>query len=1103
MIYREKAAACELLEGCIKLVIGKTPPPERKEDWSAQYRHLFPAMLRLATDVDSFARSLFAPLTMQTIHWLTAHAPLPAVTEMLEAIMGTISNERHAGLREFGARCLGECIRYAIKHQQPSTRDSPLAVTALLARLYGLAHHPNPIHRLGFAFALNSPDVYREMREDSATLDVHVLEMVRHTLRALRLAEDDPPALGSVGALGSVLEHLQRMMLRPAICDALVKRNDKRIAFRAGLQAFTKWLFQHCVQPRAHARLAACQLFAAITARLAASGSRRAAPCDPKAASREWVLSFYGTRLGELPICQRLDASSAATGVRVSKYEGGADPVGDAEDESDEAEGVRGTWARLTASVPPSDGDGASMNEDGAREPSMNEDGAAMHGDGTGGQHGAQRAIMWLGEVQAALDSTFWTLDSRHLTSEALLSPTGSLRAIHPLLHALLRFVLQRAPAAGVQVFTEVEEQVLTRLRDALKAAFRLIKHLVREAPPGRALPERLHAFLEPPPLPDGGAAARSCAGGAACDGDDASPARVALLAALRPTRCGFDASQIESCGRMRRLACELYGLLHVRQPDEMVAKLSVLLRESDANLQAIELLSPSTEALEVMALLDGHLELLEVAERSLLRHALPHGAETLAERLTAQVCSAPTDASPLEMQILSKALSLTFSIGTSTHRVLGLMQDGTVSSPHGAAGLNHTSSGAHTTGRSTSGAATRGELLCRRFRATLLPHLARDPAAFGPVLMLSSPASHPFLFELLLALLTWHLATPEQPAEPLVRTLIAHLPAFLAMVAWPHGLLAATAVPPAATAGRSGARDASASAVGSSAVHSVEHVVSMFRLLLQLGGHLVLTPPSALLDSLVSLLVAACTAATSSGDQRGIRAAERVLADALRLLPLLLRWLRPAAGAGESSGLDTLVMALRRVLQTMLPLSFTEIANGDRKRRASAILTPLLDAIASDHSRPLPLLRELLALPALTEQQIDGNESTHPFAEGVLTATARAVDAAVRIPANSDGVTAAAEAWATLCHPALADEPSRASGVRGRWDERLCAMRWIGLPLLLKAPPGEVSSASTGYRAPHPPPASCTCVCGALCDRTLRTRRTLHGPNPSHWLHA
>ena len=29
-------------------------------------------MLQLATDVDSFARQLFEPLTMQTIHWLTS-----------------------------------------------------------------------------------------------------------------------------------------------------------------------------------------------------------------------------------------------------------------------------------------------------------------------------------------------------------------------------------------------------------------------------------------------------------------------------------------------------------------------------------------------------------------------------------------------------------------------------------------------------------------------------------------------------------------------------------------------------------------------------------------------------------------------------------------------------------------------------------------------------------------------------------------------------------------------------------------------------------------------------------------------------------------------
>ena len=37
---------------------------------------------------------------------------------MLEAAMDAVSHPSHSGLRDFGARCLGEFIRYSIKHQR-------------------------------------------------------------------------------------------------------------------------------------------------------------------------------------------------------------------------------------------------------------------------------------------------------------------------------------------------------------------------------------------------------------------------------------------------------------------------------------------------------------------------------------------------------------------------------------------------------------------------------------------------------------------------------------------------------------------------------------------------------------------------------------------------------------------------------------------------------------------------------------------------------------------------------------------------------------------------------------------------------------------------
>ena len=69
MEYREKAAACELLEAVLKLCVGLNatdPDPNgAARDMSALYARLFPACLSLAVDADGFSRALFERLSLQ------------------------------------------------------------------------------------------------------------------------------------------------------------------------------------------------------------------------------------------------------------------------------------------------------------------------------------------------------------------------------------------------------------------------------------------------------------------------------------------------------------------------------------------------------------------------------------------------------------------------------------------------------------------------------------------------------------------------------------------------------------------------------------------------------------------------------------------------------------------------------------------------------------------------------------------------------------------------------------------------------------------------------------------------------------------------------
>ena len=385
MSYREKAAACELLEAAIKLTIGHANRNRQgREALGPHFERIFPAMLKLSTDADGFARKLFEPLTKQVIRWLTSAGDMGGsshVSAMLEAIMIAVADHLQSGLREFAAQCLGEFIKYSIRAKLKKEDSSPLKLHSLLHRLYGLAHHPSALHRLGFAYALNSPDVYRELREDADTMNEHLLELLQRSLFALRLAEADPPALDTPTALGTVVTHLEQMLIkhqkrvaRDPTLPSLLQRDERRDVFPEGLMGpdgFLHWLFAQCVQPKAQARLRCSKLFETLCPLVPARSG--VGNCKNSA---EWVHAEFGPThthghpLHDLPLCARFRAPSAVAASSAASGGGGRDTTPN--------------WSAL--------GQGPK------------EEGEAAKGDEAGGAGGDEALVRWLEQVQAALD---------------------------------------------------------------------------------------------------------------------------------------------------------------------------------------------------------------------------------------------------------------------------------------------------------------------------------------------------------------------------------------------------------------------------------------------------------------------------------------------------------------------------------------------------------------------------------------------------------------------------------------------------------------------------------------------------------------------------
>ena len=64
-------------------------------------------------------------------------------------------------------------------------------------------------------------------------------------------------------------------------------------------------------------------------------------------------------------------------------------------------------------------------------------------------------------------------LQRKHLNSEAILKPTGSLKLVGPAVHALLSYVVRRAQTSPLVLFTEAQATLAEHLRDALKVGTR------------------------------------------------------------------------------------------------------------------------------------------------------------------------------------------------------------------------------------------------------------------------------------------------------------------------------------------------------------------------------------------------------------------------------------------------------------------------------------------------------------------------------------------------------------------------------------------------------------------------------------------------------
>ncbi|KAF9955057.1 hypothetical protein BGZ72_004086 [Mortierella alpina] len=244
-----KVASCELLHSLVILMIGSSAfrardaQDPKKSPFHKIYLKVFPALLRLAVDVDQVSRSLYRPLVSQLIHWLTNGAQYenPETIALLSCCMDAACDTL-GPLRDFGAECLGEFVKWSIKQTATSSASSSVNVKSLLKRVYNLASHSNPAKRLGAALIVNR--IYRGFREETPLVNQFTMELLYWMLFSLKLAEADHAGLGTRQQSRLAITHLQRIISVKATLFLKDSKDRRRIPGleAATLDSLVQWL---------------------------------------------------------------------------------------------------------------------------------------------------------------------------------------------------------------------------------------------------------------------------------------------------------------------------------------------------------------------------------------------------------------------------------------------------------------------------------------------------------------------------------------------------------------------------------------------------------------------------------------------------------------------------------------------------------------------------------------------------------------------------------------------------------------------------------------------------------------------------------------------
>jgi hypothetical protein len=198
--------AIELFHAVFLYMLGRTT--SASSSMSKIWAHIIPAAVLLACDSDPVANQLFNPLVLQAVRWFTKAANSPDSASVLDALFDSLTST-NASVRDFSAKCIRENFVWVIKHSTGSVAEG---VKTLLKRITNCAIHPSAAKRLGAAIVLNN--LYRQLREYEAIVDVCIIDLTVVMVMSLKRANADPPSFGTAQQCVDCLRHFKRILCK-------------------------------------------------------------------------------------------------------------------------------------------------------------------------------------------------------------------------------------------------------------------------------------------------------------------------------------------------------------------------------------------------------------------------------------------------------------------------------------------------------------------------------------------------------------------------------------------------------------------------------------------------------------------------------------------------------------------------------------------------------------------------------------------------------------------------------------------------------------------------------------------------------------------------